>query len=206
MFALVWVYFLAPTSLVSSLHFCLPVSSCLSVPICFCSFLSDHHLFMSMYLYLSVEPGVYSTSSQTDDSDDLYGRSFNRCYYLWQPVRQVRVIQIFLCAAVPGEQETQTIVTLSFRFGRKSVLIWSYLQLGVLGCSSALSPSYFAYCVFRFLSGMAVSGIILNGFSLSTCPIVIYLLLCFLYRYLYLVHCLPVCPQRWNGSQPNQGH
>nr|XP_054586994.1 solute carrier family 22 member 6-A isoform X1 [Nothobranchius furzeri] len=57
---------------------------------------------------------------------------------------------------------------LSDRFGRKSVLIWSYLQLGVLGCSSALSPSYSAYCVFRFLSGMAVSGIILNGVSLST--------------------------------------
>nr|XP_054586995.1 solute carrier family 22 member 6-A isoform X2 [Nothobranchius furzeri] len=56
---------------------------------------------------------------------------------------------------------------LSDRFGRKSVLIWSYLQLGVLGCSSALSPSYSAYCVFRFLSGMAVSGIILNGVSLK---------------------------------------
>lgn len=39
----------------------------------------------------------------------------------------------------------------------------------MLGCSSALSPSYSAYCIFRFLSGMAVSGIILNGVSLSTC-------------------------------------
>ncbi|XP_034539856.1 solute carrier family 22 member 6-A [Notolabrus celidotus] len=56
---------------------------------------------------------------------------------------------------------------LSDRFGRRSVLIWSYLQLGVLGCSSALSPSYTAYCVFRFLSGMAVSGVILNGVSLK---------------------------------------
>ncbi|XP_075939419.1 solute carrier family 22 member 6-A isoform X1 [Anarhichas minor] len=56
---------------------------------------------------------------------------------------------------------------LSDRFGRRSVLIWSYLQLGILGCSSALSPSYSAYCVFRFLSGMAVSGIILNGVSLK---------------------------------------
>lgn len=60
-------------------------------------------------------------------------------------------------------------LSLSLRFGRRSVLIWSYLQLGVLGCSSALSPSYSAYCIFRFLSGMAVSGIILNGVSLSTC-------------------------------------
>ncbi|XP_033996215.1 solute carrier family 22 member 6-B-like [Trematomus bernacchii] len=54
------------------------------------------------------------------------------------------------------------------RYGRRSVLIWSYLQLGVLGCSSAFLPSYSTYCAFRFLSGMAVSGVILNGFSLST--------------------------------------
>uniref|UniRef100_A0A665TS20 Solute carrier family 22 member 6 n=1 Tax=Echeneis naucrates TaxID=173247 RepID=A0A665TS20_ECHNA len=58
-------------------------------------------------------------------------------------------------------------LSLSFRFGRRSVLIWSYLQLGIFGCSSALSPSYSAYCIFRFLSGMAVSGIILNGVSLK---------------------------------------
>ncbi|XP_034088686.1 solute carrier family 22 member 6-A-like, partial [Gymnodraco acuticeps] len=52
-------------------------------------------------------------------------------------------------------------------YGRRSVLIWSYLQLGVLGCSSAFLPSYSTYCAFRFLSGMAVSGVILNGFSLK---------------------------------------
>uniref|UniRef100_A0A8C6LYG9 Solute carrier family 22 member 6 n=1 Tax=Nothobranchius furzeri TaxID=105023 RepID=A0A8C6LYG9_NOTFU len=84
-----------------------------------------------------------------------------------------------VCSLRPLKQMIQTIYMggvltgaiiyggLSDRFGRKSVLIWSYLQLGVLGCSSALSPSYSAYCVFRFLSGMAVSGIILNGVSLK---------------------------------------
>ncbi|XP_033934763.1 solute carrier family 22 member 6-A-like [Pseudochaenichthys georgianus] len=56
---------------------------------------------------------------------------------------------------------------LSDRYGRRSVLIWSYLQLGVLGCSSAFLPSYSTYCAFRFLSGMAVSGVILNGFCLK---------------------------------------
>uniref|UniRef100_A0A3P9DG16 Solute carrier family 22 member 6 n=1 Tax=Maylandia zebra TaxID=106582 RepID=A0A3P9DG16_9CICH len=56
---------------------------------------------------------------------------------------------------------------LSLRFGRRSVLIWSYLQLAVLGCSSALSPTYSTYCIFRFLSGMAVSGVIINGVSLK---------------------------------------
>uniref|UniRef100_A0A667YB62 Solute carrier family 22 member 6 n=1 Tax=Myripristis murdjan TaxID=586833 RepID=A0A667YB62_9TELE len=56
---------------------------------------------------------------------------------------------------------------LSDRFGRRSVLIWSYFQVACLGSCSALSPSYSAYCIFRFLTGMAVSGVILNGVSLK---------------------------------------
>ncbi|KAK1887009.1 Solute carrier family 22 member 6 [Dissostichus eleginoides] len=36
---------------------------------------------------------------------------------------------------------------------------------GVLGCSSAFLPSYSTYCAFRFLSGMAVSGMILAGLA-----------------------------------------
>uniref|UniRef100_A0AAQ6ISZ6 Solute carrier family 22 member 6 n=1 Tax=Anabas testudineus TaxID=64144 RepID=A0AAQ6ISZ6_ANATE len=56
---------------------------------------------------------------------------------------------------------------LADRFGRRSVLIWSYFQLAVLGCGAALSSSYGIYCVLRFLSGMAVSGIILNSLSLK---------------------------------------
>ncbi|XP_015239147.1 PREDICTED: solute carrier family 22 member 6-like isoform X2 [Cyprinodon variegatus] len=84
-----------------------------------------------------------------------------------------------VCSMRPLKQMIQTIYMggvlagaiiyggLSDRFGRKTVLIWSYLQLAVLGCSAALSPSYTAYCIFRALSGMAVSGIILNGVSLK---------------------------------------
>lgn len=58
-----------------------------------------------------------------------------------------------------------------FRFGRRSVLIWSYLQLAIVGCSAALSPSYSVYCILRFLCGLAVSGIIINGVSLSKHPL-----------------------------------
>ncbi|XP_034033439.1 solute carrier family 22 member 6 [Thalassophryne amazonica] len=84
-----------------------------------------------------------------------------------------------VCSLRPLKQMIQTIYMggvlagaiifgwLSDRFGRRTVLIWSYLLLAVLGCSSALSPNYTGYCVFRFLSGMAVSGIILNGVSLK---------------------------------------
>ncbi|KAK1875948.1 Solute carrier family 22 member 6-A [Dissostichus eleginoides] len=80
---------------------------------------------------------------------------------------------------------------LSDRYGRRSVLIWSYLQLGVLGCSSAFSPSYSTYCAFRFLSGMAVSGVILNGVSLSTMILAGLAYWLRDWRKLQLVVCLP---------------
>uniref|UniRef100_A0A5F8H335 Solute carrier family 22 member 8 n=1 Tax=Monodelphis domestica TaxID=13616 RepID=A0A5F8H335_MONDO len=56
--------------------------------------------------------------------------------------------------------------SLSDRFGRKALLSWSYLQLGVTGTATAFSPNYSTYCALRFLVGMAVSGIILNCMSL----------------------------------------
>ncbi|PWA24646.1 hypothetical protein CCH79_00016144 [Gambusia affinis] len=88
----------------------------------------------------------------------------------WDLVCSLRPLKQMIQTIYMGGVLTGAIVFggLSDRFGRKSVLIWSYLQLAVLGCSSALSPSYTAYCIFRFLSGMAMSGIILNGVSLST--------------------------------------
>uniref|UniRef100_A0A8C9SB52 Solute carrier family 22 member 6 n=1 Tax=Scleropages formosus TaxID=113540 RepID=A0A8C9SB52_SCLFO len=53
------------------------------------------------------------------------------------------------------------------RFGRRALLIWSHFQLATLGTCTALSPSYLAYCILRFLTGMSVSGVILNAFSLQ---------------------------------------
>uniref|UniRef100_A0A8C3IGK1 Major facilitator superfamily (MFS) profile domain-containing protein n=1 Tax=Chrysemys picta bellii TaxID=8478 RepID=A0A8C3IGK1_CHRPI len=49
------------------------------------------------------------------------------------------------------------------RFGRRSLLIWCYLQMAVTGTSTAFSPSFTAYCIFRFLTGMAFSGIVMNS-------------------------------------------
>uniref|UniRef100_A0AAY4B685 Solute carrier family 22 member 6 n=1 Tax=Denticeps clupeoides TaxID=299321 RepID=A0AAY4B685_9TELE len=84
-----------------------------------------------------------------------------------------------VCTLRPLKQMSQTIYMggvlagaiifggLSDRFGRRALLIWSYFQLAVLGTCTALAPSYMAYCIFRFLSGMAVSGIILNTVSLK---------------------------------------
>ncbi|CAJ1063155.1 solute carrier family 22 member 6 [Xyrichtys novacula] len=113
--------------------------------------------------------------SQIPTEECLDGWTFDKSEFLATTVSEWELV----CSLRPLKQMIQTIYMggvlagaiiyggLSDRFGRRSVLIWSYLQLGVLGSSSALSPSYTAYCVFRFLSGMAVSGIILNGVSLK---------------------------------------
>lgn len=123
---------------------------------------SDSHPF-----FLSVGSGVFSASSEADDSDHLHGRSFNRSHHLRWSLRQVKRIQGSFRLILLSVFHRDAGPWIFFRFGRRSVLIWSYLQLAILGCSAALSPTYTAYCILRFLCGLAVSGIIINGVSLS---------------------------------------
>ncbi|XP_034632508.1 solute carrier family 22 member 6-A-like [Trachemys scripta elegans] len=52
------------------------------------------------------------------------------------------------------------------RFGRKALLIWCYLQMAVTGICAAFSPNFTMYCAFRFLTGLAISGISVNSVSL----------------------------------------
>ncbi|MBN3319671.1 S22A6 protein, partial [Atractosteus spatula] len=84
-----------------------------------------------------------------------------------------------VCTLRPLKQMSQTIYMggvltgaivfggLSDKFGRRALLIWSYFQLATLGTCTALSPSYIVFCTLRFLTGMAVSGVILNAVSLK---------------------------------------
>ncbi|KAM4617142.1 solute carrier family 22 member 20-like [Discoglossus pictus] len=55
---------------------------------------------------------------------------------------------------------------LSDRFGRRPLLIGSYLSMGVAGTCASFIPSFVGYCVFRCLCGIAFSGITLNTISL----------------------------------------
>ncbi|XP_015745373.2 solute carrier family 22 member 6-A-like [Python bivittatus] len=55
---------------------------------------------------------------------------------------------------------------LSDRFGRRLILLWCYLQLAIAGTATTFSPNLSVYCALRFLTGMAFSGIVLNGVSL----------------------------------------
>ncbi|XP_038621007.1 solute carrier family 22 member 6-like [Tachyglossus aculeatus] len=56
---------------------------------------------------------------------------------------------------------------LADRLGRKKVLIWCYLQTAVSGTCSAFSPNLTTYCIFRFLTGMALAGVALNAMTLN---------------------------------------
>uniref|UniRef100_A0A8P4JYL2 Solute carrier family 22 member 6 n=1 Tax=Dicentrarchus labrax TaxID=13489 RepID=A0A8P4JYL2_DICLA len=155
------------------------------IPAHHCSLPANHSLYNLSHhqvTHLFVEPQWHllaansSTNvSQIQTEGCLDGWTFDRSEFLattvseWELVCSLRPLKQMIQTIYMGGVLTGAIIYggLSDRFGRRSVLTWSYLQLAVLGCSSALSPSYTAYCVFRFLSGMAVSGVILNGVSLK---------------------------------------
>uniref|UniRef100_A0A8C7DST4 Solute carrier family 22 member 6 n=1 Tax=Naja naja TaxID=35670 RepID=A0A8C7DST4_NAJNA len=48
--------------------------------------------------------------------------------------------------------------SLSDKFGRKALLLWSCFQMAVSGSCTAFVPSFSAYCVLRFLTGMALKS------------------------------------------------
>ncbi|XP_030075175.1 solute carrier family 22 member 6-B isoform X2 [Microcaecilia unicolor] len=56
---------------------------------------------------------------------------------------------------------------LADRFGRRSILLWCSLQIAVMGSGAAFAPNFPAYCIFRFFTGMGLSGLLLNDFSLA---------------------------------------
>uniref|UniRef100_A0AAX7T6C9 Solute carrier family 22 member 6 n=1 Tax=Astatotilapia calliptera TaxID=8154 RepID=A0AAX7T6C9_ASTCA len=146
------------------------------VPTHYCSIPANHslsnlsHLHQKQLLKMFIPPDSSGNRlAQTEDCID--GWTFEQSDFLattvseWSLVCSLRPLKQMIQTIYMGGVLTGAIVygSLSDRFGRRSVLIWSYLQLAVLGCSSALSPTYSTYCIFRFLSGMAVSGVIING-------------------------------------------
>ncbi|KFP02613.1 Solute carrier family 22 member 6, partial [Calypte anna] len=57
---------------------------------------------------------------------------------------------------------------LSDKFGRRALLSWCYLQLGVTGAGTAAAPTFVTYCLGRFLTGLAMAGVSLNSACLCT--------------------------------------
>ncbi|XP_069064149.1 solute carrier family 22 member 6-B-like isoform X2 [Pleurodeles waltl] len=55
---------------------------------------------------------------------------------------------------------------LSDRYGRRGILLWCYFQIAGTGLGTAFSPNYISYCIFRFLTGMGISGVAINTICL----------------------------------------
>ncbi|XP_061462704.1 solute carrier family 22 member 6-A-like [Rhineura floridana] len=130
-----------------------------------------------------VSPRWHLLNASAADSNNMTQTDTEPCYDGWIYDRSVFVNTIIMewdlvCNLRTRRQMAQSIYmggvlmgallfgTLADRFGRKPVLSWSYLQMAVSGLCTAFSPNLMAYCIFRFLVGMAYSGIILNCMSL----------------------------------------
>ncbi|KAJ8405774.1 hypothetical protein AAFF_G00312110 [Aldrovandia affinis] len=113
------------------------------------------------------------TNAETETCQD--GWTYEKTEFLSTIVSEWDLV----CTLRPLKQMSQTIYMggvlagaiifggLSDKFGRRALLIWSYFQLATLGTCTAFATSYPVYCVFRFLTGMSVSGVILNAVSLK---------------------------------------
>ncbi|XP_030602679.1 solute carrier family 22 member 6 [Archocentrus centrarchus] len=55
---------------------------------------------------------------------------------------------------------------LADKYGRRALLLVSYLLMAISGTCTAFSTSFPLFCLFRFGCGMALSGVVLNSFSL----------------------------------------
>ncbi|XP_064207793.1 solute carrier family 22 member 6 [Anguilla rostrata] len=121
----------------------------------------------------AINTHVNFTETETESCQD--GWTYDRTEFEATIVSEWDLV----CALRPLKQMTQTIYMggvltgaiifggLSDKFGRRALLIWSYFQLATLGTCTAFSNSYLTYCILRFLTGMAVSGVILNTVSLK---------------------------------------
>ncbi|KAM4618081.1 solute carrier family 22 member 20-like [Discoglossus pictus] len=79
-----------------------------------------------------------------------------------RPMRQmaqsVYMVGVLLGGAIFGG--------LSDKFGRRTILIWSYMQMSVAGTLVAFLPNFPCYVIFRLISGMTFSSVLLNTLCL----------------------------------------
>ncbi|XP_029467232.1 solute carrier family 22 member 20-like isoform X2 [Rhinatrema bivittatum] len=75
-----------------------------------------------------------------------------------QMAQSVYMVGVLLGGAIFGG--------LSDKFGRKTILVWSYMQMSVAGTLVAFLPNFTTYVIFRLISGMTFSSVLLNTLCL----------------------------------------
>lgn len=140
--------------------------------------------------FLLVAFSVWPALFEANGTNHLHGRRACGSVSLWNPCRQVKPItynklnvyyfdsslkrkeKSSLPSSMSNKQfgksnNVSPVALLSSRYGRRILLLVSYLLIAVCGTCAAFSPSFPLFCFFRFGCGMALSGIALNSFSLS---------------------------------------
>ncbi|XP_076024236.1 solute carrier family 22 member 6 [Genypterus blacodes] len=124
-----------------------------------------------------------SSPKEEEDTEEDFGAPLQGCLDGWSYNMTERTSTIIsdwdlVCERRQLKQMAQTIYMsgvlvgaavfggLSDRFGRRMLLILSYLIIAVMGTCAAFASSLSLFCLFRFGCGMAVSGVALNSFSL----------------------------------------
>ncbi|XP_072345522.1 solute carrier family 22 member 6-A-like [Scyliorhinus torazame] len=81
----------------------------------------------------------------------------------WRSLRRISQ-SIYMAGLLTG---AIVLGRLSDKLGRRTLLLCSHFMLAVSGTCSAFSTSYTLFCFWRFLTGVAMSGNMLNSFSLK---------------------------------------
>lgn len=103
------------------------------------------------------------------------------------------------------------------RFGRRPLLLVSYLSSFIFAALSAFSSSYIMFVIMRFFTGMSLAGISIISIALSKKILFLIILLfqsvfhlcvCILYGLFYFLDLFFVVLflQMWNGAALNAEH
>ncbi|XP_067831807.1 solute carrier family 22 member 6-A-like isoform X2 [Heptranchias perlo] len=107
--------------------------------------------------------------SDVTGTASLGGRPHLRVSILWDLVCNKKSLKPMAQSVYMGGVLVGALVlgALSDRFGRRTVLLWSHMQMAISGICAAFSSSFALYCFWRFVTGVSQSGITLNIFSLT---------------------------------------
>uniref|UniRef100_A0A8C4S316 Solute carrier family 22 member 6 n=1 Tax=Erpetoichthys calabaricus TaxID=27687 RepID=A0A8C4S316_ERPCA len=125
--------------------------------------------------HLTFENGSFFNISETQKIPCQHGWSYDRTEFSetivteWNLVCDLRHLRQMSQSIYMGGVLFGALIfgSLSDKFGRRTILTWSYLQVGVVGTCTSFSPSFEIFCILRFLTGMAVSGAVLNAVCLN---------------------------------------